>query len=388
MDFYNHKLTKSDITTQRHQPVISTLRVPKYKSVFDQYATVVYTSTRYVSTADEITNYAYRNYEISDDYTAPQTMTGDDYPTISLPMDVQDAHASVGDLIFTDAVRGYLPDGQTLSDRGLMLCVVGIDADNDTVDVKAINGKKIGNVKGCVPSIDSGELFYWCGRMEIDNMSANSFIPRGHTVNDDNNYCQNFTQIVSAEKSAIIALNEKGYGFSMKDMVRMGQSDLKRGRDFSFLYSAPSDIYQTNLGLWYQAGHTFRYSSEAEGTPSERVDALMRALGSYSAKDYICLGGRDFEAWFLRVFEDAVLNDDGTYTIKCSEGTIKFILSPLFEEGPYPANGLIFPKDELIKYVYQPYTEVYSKDGLTCTISECAALGFKAPLNTLRIIKR
>ena len=59
----------------------------------------------------------------------------------------------VSDTLMTFSINGYKPDSDESSDQGLMLYVLSKDIEAGEIVVMAVNGKKIGNISNCVPSI-------------------------------------------------------------------------------------------------------------------------------------------------------------------------------------------------------------------------------------------
>lgn len=380
MEVVNHKLTVADLDWYGYTDVVKSWDSQGYKSFVDKYAEVIPVGTK---GADYSFDQWYPHRSTNMYYEAPEHMSGEDYPTIILDEDnnLDDYNPlNVGDTFLCNGVRGYEEDGTILSDHELMIKVVSKDDDNKAVGVKVINGKKIDDVKGCLPEIDDTALTWLANDGSVIYNQLPSRSPWA-------NYCQEFKQVVSADRDAIKKLDDLGYGFSMKDLIRMGKSTLKYGRDNALFFSTINTNFQTTNGVWYSAGLTFRYSDSS--TAEDEFYELTRQLsgGNFQKREFIIPCSRHLFETFKTI--DGAKLDGSTMEIASQFGPVlKFQIYELFEDRDDDFYGIAFPIGELVKYEYQPLTETYSKDGLTCTISECCALGFKKPNNAMRIIKR
>lgn len=110
--------------------------------------------------------------EVATEYVEPAagSATADD-TRITLSTS-NDEMFDVSDTILVQGVYGYDASGTKQSNEELVLYVVSRD-DNNGMKVQAVNGKKIGDVEGCVPSIDEGTPLIRMGRAatELDVMS-------------------------------------------------------------------------------------------------------------------------------------------------------------------------------------------------------------------------
>ncbi len=109
---------------------------------------------------------------LANDYTEPASGSATQEHTRVVLETLNDEMFDVSDTILVQGVHGYKEDGITLSENELVLYVVSRDVDSG-LRVQAVNGKKIGSVTGCIPSIEEGTTLIRMGRAatELDVMS-------------------------------------------------------------------------------------------------------------------------------------------------------------------------------------------------------------------------
>ena len=108
---------------------------------------------------------------------------------------------SASDTILVQGVNGYEPDGITVSNKELVLLVLSCD-DTNGLRVKALNGKKIGFVEGCVPSITRGAVLIKMGRMMSaeDATSPEVALPEEYSYTQ---YCQRFAMQLREDSTRV-----------------------------------------------------------------------------------------------------------------------------------------------------------------------------------------
>ena len=95
----------------------------------------------------------------------------------------------VSETILVQGVKGYESDGKTQSKADLVLYISSKEETGE-LNVYAINGKTIGSITGCVPTIEQGTTLIRMGRAatELDVQTAQfEALPV-----KDQNYCQIF----------------------------------------------------------------------------------------------------------------------------------------------------------------------------------------------------
>ena len=343
--------------------------------------------------------------ELAESYTAPTTMAAGASNKVHLVTE-NDEIFDVSDTILVQGVRGYEQDGHTLSDRELVLYVAGRDSDNG-LTVMAINGKTIGSVTGCVPSIEEGTTLIRMGRAasELDVQSPQfEALPRR-----DQNFCQIFKMQV--EQSTLQKLANKEVVWTMSDQEEAAIYDMRLGMEKSFLFGVKSRLWNPDKkenimltgGIWYQAGKTFRYSGEE--AQDEMVVELMRQAftGNKGSKRKILIGGSKLIGWLSRLDHTRVVTSGESVSkwgidfteLRSKFGTLYLLLSEIFDEVGMEDNGMIIDPEYLQKYSHVPFSTealdlkssgLRNTDALVLTEASCLVLRY--PNAHMRIIKR
>ncbi len=338
-------------------------------------------------------------------YDEPTTATVTDDSVKATIVTAKNEMFDVSDTILVQGVFGYEPDGTTMSGQELVLYVIGRDEDNN-LKVLAANGKKIGRVEGCVPSIAAGTNLVRMGRAatELDVMSPQfEAMPR-----KAQQYCQIFKMQV--EQSTLQKLANKEVGWTMNDQEEAAIYDMRLGMEKSFLFGVKSKIWDSvkkeNVmltgGIWQQAGKEFVYE-DGGFTQDSIIDMMREAFtGNAGSKRKILIGGSELIGMLNKLDYQRVITATDTVTkwgidfteLRSKFGTLYVLLSEVFDECGMADAGMIIDPEYLQKYTHQPFSAetlnlkasgVRNVDAMVLTETSCLVLRY--PKAHMRIIK-
>ena len=309
------------------------------------------------------------------------------------------------DTILVQGVRGYQADGTTQSAQELMLYVVGRDSTG--VQVMPVNGKKVGDVEGCLPDIEEGTTLIRMGRAasELDVQSP-QFEALPHK---ESQFCQLFKMQI--EQSTLQRLANKEVGWTMTDQEEAAIYDMRLGMEKSFLFGVKKRMWnpvkKENImftgGVWQQAGKQFTYS-EANFTTDNVVEMMRKAFtGNNGSKRKVLLGGSGLMSALSQLDYDRVVtarDSVSKWGIDFTElhskfGTLYLMLSEVFDECGMEDCGLVIDPDYIQKYVHIPFSTeslnlkqsgVRNTDALVLTEASCLVLRY--PKAHMRIVKQ
>ncbi|MBQ7941677.1 MAG: hypothetical protein IJ328_04635 [Muribaculaceae bacterium] len=301
----------------------------------------------------------------------------------------------VSDTILVSDVTGYAEDGVTSSQNGLVLYVVSKNEDGK-LNVMAVNGRKIGEVDCCVPTIPAGTPLIRMGRAatELDVQSPQfEALPK-----KAQNNCQIFKMQI--EQSTLQKIANKEVGWTMSDQEEAAIYDMRLGMEKSFLFGVKRKIYdfkkKENVlftgGIWYQAGKDFMLDTSQK---EDSVIEMMRNAftGNAGSKRKILVGGSKLIGELNKLDYTRVVNNTETTTkwgIDFSEISSKFgrlyvLLSEVFDDCGMEGCGLIIDPEYIQKYSHLPFgTEaldlksagVRNTDALVITEASCLVLRY------------
>lgn len=310
----------------------------------------------------------------------------------------------VSDTILVQGINGYNADGTTMSANDLVLYVVS-KADDGTLGVMAVNGKTIGGVAGCLPSIPAGTTLIRMGRAasELDVQS-----PQFESLPQKaQNYCQIFKMQV--EQSTLQKLSNKEVDWTMTDQEEAAIYDMRLGMEKSFLFGVKNRLWdpvkKENImltgGIWFQAGKQFSYDSDSLNQ-NTIIDIMHDAFtGNAGSKRKILIGGSNLISRLNKLdYTKVVSAGDNVvkWGIDFSElrskfGTLYVLLSEVFDEVGMEDNGLIIDPDYLQKYSHIPFSSETldlkksgrrNVDALVLTEASCLVLRY--PKAHMRIV--
>lgn len=301
----------------------------------------------------------------------------------------------VSDTILVSDVMGYAEDGVTSTKNSLVLYVVSKNEDGK-LNVMAVNGKKIGGVECCVPTIPAGTPLIRMGRAatELDVQSPQfEALPK-----KAQNNCQIFKMQI--EQSTLQKIANKEVGWNMSDQEEAAIYDMRLGMEKSFLFGVKRKIYdfkkKENVlftgGIWYQAGKDFVLDTAQK---EDSVIEMMRNAftGNAGSKRKILVGGSRLIGELNKLNYTRVVNNTETTTkwgIDFSEISSKFgrlyvLLSEVFDDCGMDGCGLIIDPEYIQKYSHLPFgTEaldlksagVRNTDALVITEASCLVLRY------------
>ena len=340
---------------------------------------------------------------MADDYDEPASMA----PGSSVKALIAPEHAEIfdaSDTVLVQGVLGYEADGVTQSARELVLYVV--ERNDEGIVVMAINGKRIGSVMNCVPSIPAGATLVRMGRAasELDVQSPQfEALPR-----KEQNYCQIFKMQV--EQSTLQRLSNKEVAWTMSDQQEAAIYDMRLGMEKSFLFGVKTLLWNIDLkqyvyltgGIWHQAGKTFTYN---ENLDNDQVVDLMREAftGNKGSKRKVLVGGSQLIGMFSKLDYTRVVTSRervSRWGIDFTEvhskfGTLYLVLSEIFDEVGMATNGLVIDPEYLTKYSHLPFSTeslnlkssgLRNTDALVLTEASCLVLRY--PNAHMRIVQR
>lgn len=310
----------------------------------------------------------------------------------------------VSDTILVKGVFGYEPDGVTESKHDLVLYVVS-KTDEGAITVMAVNGKKIGDAQGCVPSIEAGTALVRMGRAasELDVQSPQfEALPR-----KAQNYCQIFKMQV--EQSTLQRLSSKEVDWSMTDQEEAAIYDMRLGMEKSFLFGVKRKLWdpakKENImltgGVWFQAGKQFNYGENALNQDGI-VDLMREAFtGNAGSKRKVLIGGSGLISRLNKMdYSKVVTAGDNVVKwgidfsqLRSKFGTLYVMLSEIFDEVDMPDNGIVIDPDYLQKYSHIPFSSESldlkksgrrNVDALVLTEASCLVLRY--PKAHMRVV--
>ncbi len=343
--------------------------------------------------------------EVASDYEEPAAGSATTDHTRVILNTTNDDMFDVSDTILVQGVFGYDESGTAHSKEELVLYVIA--RDNNGVMVQAVNGKKIGNIGGCVPSIEEGTILIRMGRAatELDVMSP-QFEALPHKAQQ---YCQIFKMQV--EQSTLQKLSNKEVPWTMNDQEEAAIYDMRLGMEKSFLFGVKAKIWDNTKkenvmltsGIWKQAGKEFTYN--AQSINQESIIDMMRTAftGNAGSKRKILIGGSELIGTINKLDYHRVITASDTITkwgidfteLRSKFGTLYVLLSEVFDECGMAANGMIIDPEYMQKYVHQPFSAetlnlkasgVRNVDATVLTETSCLVLRYpKAHMRIIRV---
>ena len=302
--------------------------------------------------------------ETVDDYDEPNANTVSENDMRAVINTMNNDVFDVSDTILVPEVYGYDERGVNETSDSLVLYVMSKNEDG-TLVVMAANGKKVGDVEGCVPSIPVGTKLIRMGRAatELDVQSPQfEAMPK-----KAQNHCQIFKMQI--EQSTLQKIANKEVGWTMSDQEEAAIYDMRLGMEKSFLFGVKRKIYDFKKkewvlltgGVWHQAGKDFVLDIAKK---EEAVIDMMRNAftGNAGSKRKILIGGSQLIGELNKLsFTRVVANTETTtkWGIDFSEISSKFgrlyvLLSEVFDDCGMDGCGLIIDPDYIQKYSHLP----------------------------------
>ncbi|WP_294177155.1 DUF5309 family protein [uncultured Coprobacter sp.] len=313
----------------------------------------------------------------------------------------------VSETILVQGVKGYEADGVTESKADLVLYISSKE-ENGELNVYAINGKKIGSIENCVPSIDKGTTFIRMGRAatELDVQTAQfEALPV-----KEQNFCQIFKMQVEQSTFQKIANKEVEWDFS--DSEEAAIYDMRLGMEKTFMFGVKRMIYDSKKkenvsltgGIWWQAGKEYEFDPKAELTQNDLIDIMKEAFtGNGGNKRKVLIGGSDFIGRInkLEITKVVSANDDFVKwgidfsEIKSKFGKLFILYSEVFDDCGMSDYGFIFDPEFISKWAHVPFGSqkldlkgagIRNTDALVLTEASCLTLRY--PAAHMRIVPK
>ncbi len=321
--------------------------------------------------------------------------TGSDGNKVVIETD-NDTMFDPSDTILAQGVSGYDASGTVKTEQDLVLYVTGRTSDGQ-LQVMAVNGKKIGNTTGCVPTIPEGTPLVRMGRAasELDVMS-----PQFEALpTRDSNYCQIFKMQV--EESTLHKLANKEADWTLSDQEEAAIYDMRLGMEKSFLFGVKQMLWNPDKkesimftgGIWYQAGKEFRYENDVI-SEDEVVNLMRNAFtGNNGSKRKVLIGGSQLIGALSHLGVNRIITSTETVSkwgidfteLRSKFGALYLMLSEVFDDCGMPYNGIVIDPEYMQKYTHLPFSTealnlkssgLRNTDALVLTEASCLVLRY------------
>ncbi len=162
-------------------------------------------------------------------------------PVVDIPVE-NVANISVDKTLLAVDVKGYDEDGN-LTDKDLVLLVVGKIAGQGKVQVQAVNGKKDASNKSWTlcPEIPADTKLIIMGEAKSETDAQNSSYEL--YPDKDYNYCQIF--MAQMEESFFSKMHRKEIDWGMAEYTRQNIWRMRRGMEYNFLFGNRRYVYDS-----------------------------------------------------------------------------------------------------------------------------------------------
>ena len=333
--------------------------------------------------------------EMEEDYNEPSVSGVNENATRATIETSNNDMFDVSDTILVSNVYGYNETGTLETEDNLVLYVMGKTEDGRLI-VMAANGKKIGSVENCIPSMNAGTPLIRMGRAatELDVQSPQfEALPQ-----KAQNHCQIFKMQI--EQSTLQKIANKEVGWTMSDQEEAAIYDMRLGMEKSFLFGVKRKIYDTKKkewvlltgGIWHQAGKEFTLNTAQK---EDSVIDMMRSAftGNAGSKRKILVGGSRLIGELNKLNFTRVVSNTETITkwgidfteISSKFGRVYVLLSEVFDDCGMEDCGMIIDPEYIQKYSHLPFgTEaldlksagVRNTDALVVTEASCLVLRY------------
>lgn len=313
----------------------------------------------------------------------------------------------VSETIMVQGVKGYESDGTTQSKSDLVLYITSKE-ENGTLNVYAINGKKIGSIENCVPSIPASTTLIRMGRAatELDVQTAQfEALP----VKEQNN-CQIFKIQVEQSTFQKIAAKEVQWDFS--DSEEAAIYDMRLGMEKTFMFGVKRTLYDSRKkenvsltgGIWWQAGKEYEFDPSKELTQDDLIDIMKEAFtGNGGNKRKVLIGGSDFIGRINKLEVTKVIAADDEYVkwgidfseIRSKFGKFYVLYSEVFDDCGMSDYGFVFDPEFVTRWAHVPFGHqkldlksagIRNTDAVVMTEASCLTLRY--PAAHMRIVPK
>ena len=331
-------------------------------------------------------------------YTEPTSNTvNSSHTRVKITVDNPDA-IEVSDTLLAHSISGYDESGEYELDARLVLYVTSKDIETGELLVQAVNGKKIGSVKGCIPTIYEDTVFSRMGRAatELDVQTAQfESLPF-----KSQNFCQIFKMQI--EQSTFLKMANKEVEWDFSDQEEVAIYDMRLSMEKSFLFGIKSSIYDpvkkenVNLtgGIWWQAGKDFYYNCSDDFTNDILIDLMRNAFtGNSGNKRKVLLAGSGLIARLSTLDVIRTMSNESSMVkwgldfneIVSKFGKLYVIHSEIFDDCGRVDDGIIIDPEYLQKWSHVPFGSqtldlkkagIRNTDALVLTEASCMTLRY------------
>ncbi|MBP3353311.1 MAG: hypothetical protein J6L02_01485 [Bacteroidales bacterium] len=313
----------------------------------------------------------------------------------------------VSETILVQGVKGYENDGVTPSKSDLVLYITSKE-ENGNLNVYAINGKKIGSVEKCVPSIPASKTLIRMGRAatELDVQTAQfEALP----VKEQNN-CQIFK--IQVEQSTFQKIAAKNVPWDFSDSEEAAIYDMRLGMEKTFMFGVKNTLYDSRKkenvmltgGIWWQAGKEYEFDASKELTQNDLIDMMKEAFtGNGGNKRKVLIGGSDFIGRINKLDVTKVISADDEYVkwgidfseIRSKFGKFYILYSEVFDDCGMSDYGFAFDPEFITRWAHVPFGHqkldlksagIRNTDAVVMTEASCLTLRY--PAAHMRIVPK
>ena len=337
-------------------------------------------------------------YTVLDAYNEPTpTSALNSHTRIRLALD--DCNSIVpSDTLMALDISDYGSNVSETPEQNLLLYVLSTDIEAGEVYVQAVNGKKIGVISNCVPSIPEGTRLLRLGRAatELDVQTAQfESLPV-----KSQNFCQIFKMQI--EQSTFFKIANKEVEWDFSDQEELAIYDMRKTMERSFLFGVKNHIYdpvkkeEVSLtgGIWWQVQKEFNFNIDESFTHEMLTDMMKLCFtGNAGNKRKVLMAGSDLIAALsnLEYFRTLPAGSDmmkwglDFNEISSKFGKLYVIHSEIFDECGRPAQGLVIDPEYIQKWSHVPFGSqsldlkkagIRNTDALVLTEASCMTLRY------------
>ena len=341
--------------------------------------------------------------ELAEDYTETSTADGNGVNKATLKTSNNDIFEPT-ETILVKGVSGYDESGTAESGSDLVLYVISKESSGDLVCM-AVNGKKIGGVNNCVPTLSIGTELVRMGRaaseLDVQTPQFASLPVKAQ------NYCQIFKAQI--EQSTLQKIANKEADWSFSDQEEAAIYDMRVGMEKNFLFGAKRKLYNPEKkedvmftgGIWFQAGKTFTYS-DFSFDQNMLVDMMKAAFtGNAGNKRKVLIGGSGLIGRINKLESTKVISASDNFVkwgidfseIRSKFGKFYVLMSEIFDECGMADNGIVIDPEYIQKYSHIPFSTealnlkaagIRNTDAIVITEASCLTLRY--PKAHMRIV--
>lgn len=332
-------------------------------------------------------------------YTAAQSPSENEIVTIR---PTKPAIFNRRDVIIVQGVPGYDTDGTT--EKGDLLLWVVDRHGNYSIDVMAINGKKVSSTMNTVPGIAKDTKLIRAAKAcaELDSQAP------GYSIfpSTDLQYCQKF--MAQVEQSTIDALTAKRFDIGLNDQEEATIADMKMTMELAFLFGVRGKLLdpETRRYAWFTGGIWDIPEKDIYLTASSEIADMVDvtrtlftgpAAGRSNKRLVVC--GSSLLAFIEKMFIGnytyihKVKKWDLEFTeVTTNFGDLMFILGEAFDIANHSSDGIILDPDYLERFTLEKFGSKNLdldaqgvRDSKARVLREISALVLKSPKNHARL---